>query len=174
MKNLIKYLEESLLDDFDDLEKDSDDNVIKANSIGSKWEIAYIENASIIEKIEKRKLKNYKTPWNQTNFNSFKSTRSITKPNKTEIIIGNIILGMNLNSMIENEYGGDFGDPGAGNEIFDFFQDILRKDYESTHKFRSNEFITLDCSKSRIAGRFYISMEYVNGSGLRICLKKKN
>ena len=173
MKNLDLYIKESLLDDIDDLEKESDKSVDKANSIGSEYEVAYVDNSGLIERLELRKLKKYPTPWDQTNINSFKYGGHIRKANKTERMLGNIILGMPLDSMRENEYGGDFGESGTGNEIFDLFQDVLRKDYESTHKFRSREFIILECSKSRIAGRFYITISYVDGLGLTICLKQK-
>lgn len=172
MKSFAEYIKESLLDDIEDLEKESDKNVDKANSIGSEYKVSYVENHGLIDKFEKRKMKTYQTLWDQNDINSFKHNR-LMKANKTEIMLCNIILGMPLDSMRENEYGGDFGESGTGNEIFDLFQDILRKDYESTHKFRSREFITLECSKSRIAGRFYITISYVDGLGLTICLKQK-
>ena len=40
MKTLLEYIEESLLDDIDDLERDSDVEISKSLSIGSEWEIA--------------------------------------------------------------------------------------------------------------------------------------
>lgn len=151
MKPLKTSLKESLLDDLEDLEKESDKNVDKVNSIGSEYKVSYVENYGLIDKFEKRKMKNYQTPWNQNDVNSFKHNR-LMKANKTETMLCNIILGMPLSSMKENTYGGDHGESGLENEIFSFFQDILRKDYESTHKFRSNEFITLECYRSRIVG----------------------
>ena len=39
MKNLQEYIEESLLDDFDDLENDAAKNVYKHNAIGKKYKV---------------------------------------------------------------------------------------------------------------------------------------
>ena len=168
MKNLQEYIEESLLDDEDDLLSASDEVVSKLNTIGSKYNIFYIEDYELVDKIDKSKLKNYTTPYNYPKFDAYKNKR-LKKSNKIEATICNILLGMKLDSMDEEEYGGDYGVDGSGNEIYEFFQDIFEK-HMNKNKF---EILCVSCQRSRIGGRFFIIVELGQASYIKICLREK-
>ena len=60
MKNLQEYIEESLLDDIDDLEKDSDDMVKWKTSIGGEYYVRYVmvfNIGSTLKELDKQKIK---------------------------------------------------------------------------------------------------------------------
>ena len=91
----------------------------------------------------------------------------LKKSNKIEATICNILLGMQLDSMDEEEYGGDYGVDGSGNEIYEFFQDIFKK---HMNKF---EVLCVSCQRSRVGGRFFIIVEIGQASYIKICLREK-
>ena len=175
MKSFKTSLEESLLDDFDDLESTSDDNVSKSLSIGSEWEIASTDDFQVVDKMDKRTLKKYSTCWDQTNFKAFRGyrNRSLKKPNKTEIAIANIVLSLSKESLLVE-------DPKPGNELYDFFQNIMQKHFDEVHKsslyFNPNVEkgkVSMYCEKSMVKGYYYIHVMIGGGYSFEISLKKK-
>ena len=60
MKDLIEYIEESLLDDIDDLEKASDDMVKWKTSVGGEYYVRYVmvfNLGSTLKELDKQKIK---------------------------------------------------------------------------------------------------------------------
>ena len=93
MKTLNIYLQESLLDDFDDLEKGTDLTVERQNTIGSEYEISYFIDYNLMIKLDKKLFKSSKNCWNETNFKMYSGfTEKKIKPNKSDIQFANIIL----------------------------------------------------------------------------------
>lgn len=114
MKNLYKYLQESLsfdmklnetslLDDIDDLEKESDNLVNITNTIGHNYKIQSItdyDGVSKLIKLNKSLIKNkgIKLHQYQTDFSfyqPFKGVVKTSKPTNNILLLGNIVLGLN-------------------------------------------------------------------------------
>lgn len=179
MITLYNYLQESLLDDLDDLENDSDDAVAKAESIGTEWSIAYIEDYIVVtQKLDKKKLKELaaKSPYNQTKFVAYKG--HIKKAsNKSEAMLCNIILSLDKSSMVDGEYT----DAKQNNDIYDTFDALTQDHFTRLHKSAlyfskdaKRETFSVTIEKSLIVGYKYITVD-VGDSGhyVKICLKKK-
>lgn len=178
MKTLIEYIEESLLDNIDDLELNSDDNVSKSLSIGSEWEISSTDDFCVVDKIDKSKLKKYPAIWDQTKFRAirgYSSRSSSPKPNKTEQLIGNIFLSLDKNALVydNNSYK-------PGNIIYDFFQDLMQKHFDALYKSdlhfnpqveKRKVSIFIDGASNKHV--FYISVLIGGGYSFEITLKKK-
>lgn len=179
MITFYNYLQESLLDDLDDLENDSDDAVAKAESIGTEWSIAYIEDYIVVtQKLDKKKLKELaaKSPYNQTKFVAYKG--HIKKAsNKSEAMLCNIILSLDKSSMVDGEYT----DAKQNNDIYDTFDALTQDHFTRLHKSAlyfskdaKRETFSVTIEKSLIVGYKYITVD-VGDSGhyVKICLKKK-
>ena len=95
MKNLNTYLQESLLDDFDDLENDATKNVYKQNTIGKKYKINKVYCGGDFSKLKThfdiKKLKQLHSKyavWESDNFDVKKrKDGSIATKNKSIINI---------------------------------------------------------------------------------------
>ena len=175
MKNLQEYIEESLLDDFDDLEAKSDDNVSKSLSIGSEWEIASTDDFQVVSKMDKRALKKYSVVWNQSDFKAFRGyrNRSVKKPNKTEIQIANIVLSLDKESLLDE-------DPKPGNKLYDFFQDTMQKHFDTLYKLDlqfnpqvEKGKVSMLCAKSMVKGYYRLHVFIDSGYGFEISLRRK-
>ena len=96
MKTLNNYLNESLLDDLDDLDNNSDLAVKRSFTIGDEYEVSYMEDAHMINIIDKNLLKTIPTCWDDDDFWSYRNM-VITKhkPNQSEIKLANILLSSN-------------------------------------------------------------------------------
>lgn len=89
----MKLNEASLLDDIDDLEKNSDLTVERQNTIGSEYEISYFTDYSLMGKLDKKLLKTHNIYWGETDFKMYRGfTEKKVKPNKSDIQLANIIL----------------------------------------------------------------------------------
>ena len=174
MKDLELYIKESLLDDIEDLEAKSDNNVSKSLSIGSEWEIASTDDFQVVSKMDKRALKKYPTIWDQSNFKAFRGyrTRSVKSPNKTEIQIANIVLSLNKEALEKNE--------GPGNELYDFFQNVMQKHFDTLYKLDlqfnpqvEKGKVSMYCEKSMVKGYYHIHVMIGGGYNFVISLKRK-
>ena len=179
MTSLQEYIEESLLDDLDDLENDSDNAVAVAGSIGTEWSIVYIEDYMVVtQKLDRKKLKELaaKTPYNQTGFTAYKGHIRKT-PNKSETMLCNIILGLDKSSLVDGEYT----DAKQNNDIYDTFDTLTQDHFTRLHKLAlyfskdaELETFLVTVEKSRIAERKYIIVDVGdNGHYVKICLKRK-
>lgn len=93
MKTLQEYIKESLLDDFDKLDNDSDLAVKRSFTIGDEYEVSYMDDVHMINIIDKNLLKTIPTYWDDDDFWSY-SEMEMTKhePNQLEIKLANILL----------------------------------------------------------------------------------
>ena len=178
MITLYKYLEESLLDDLDDLENDVDNTVAKAGTIGSDYKITWIEDWIGAHKLDRKKLKELgsKSVWNQTDFNSHR-THSPKPPTKAEILLCNIILSLNKSAL----ECGDYTDVKQNNDIYNTLDILFQKHFKELHKSAlhfskdaKKETFSVNIEKSMLVGYVYIRIE-IGSSGhyINICLKKK-
>lgn len=183
MTSLNEYLKESLLDDLDDLENDSDNAVAKAESIGTEWSITYIEDHMVVtQKLDRKKLKELaaKSPYNQTKFTAYKGPykgQSKKTSCKSESMLCNIILSLDKSSMVDGEYT----DAKQNNDIYNTFDVLTQDHFTRLHKLAlhfskdaKRETFSVTIEKSLIVGYKYIIVD-VGDSGhyVKICLKKK-
>ena len=189
MKNLQEYIKESLsldmklnetslLDDFDDLEANSNDAVAKSLSIGSEYKIAWTEDWIGIQKLDKKKLKelSLKSIWGQTIFNSHRG-HTVKKPTKSETLLCNIILSLDKSSLVEGEYY----DVKQNNSIYNTFDILTQKHFKELHKSAQHfnkdakkETFKVHIRRSAVVGYININIE-IGSSGhfINICLRKK-
>lgn len=178
MKDLDLYIKESLLDNFDNLETTSDDNVSKSLSIGSEWEISSTDDFCVIDKIDKSKLKKYPILWDQSRFRAVRGYRtrsSNPKPNKTEQLIGNALLSLDKNALV---YDNNLYKP--GNIIYDFFQNLMQKHFDALYKSdlqfnpqveKGKVSIFIDGASNKQV--FYMNVLIGGGYSFEITLRKK-
>ena len=167
MKTLQEYIEESLLDNFDDLEKDSDEIVSKINTIGYKWKVTYISDDYLVSKADPSVLNKYNQVWNSDDFNvSRKNSMHFISPNAAELKLINVLLSLDKNAFNED----DNKELKKGNCLYDFFQDILNHHLKN----RFYKKVIVIVSKSKYSpGYLYIDVYIKGGSKLQIHLKKK-
>ena len=100
MKTLLEHIKsfktslyESLLDDLDDLDNNSDLAVKRSLTIGGEYEVSYMDDANMINIIDKNLLKTTPTYWDDDDFRVYRSlVMSKCKPNQSEIKLANILL----------------------------------------------------------------------------------
>lgn len=86
-------MKESLLDDFDKLDNDSDLAVKRSFTIGDEYEVSYMDDANMINIIDRNLLKTIPTYWDDDDFWVYRSlVMSKCKPNQLEIKLANILL----------------------------------------------------------------------------------
>lgn len=180
MKNLQEYIKESLLDDLDDLENDSDNAVANASTIGTEWSIAYIKDYIVVtQKLDKKKLKELaaKSAYNQTKFTAYNKDHVRKVSNKSEDMLCNIILNLNKLSLVDGEYT----NAKQNNDIYDTFNILTKRHFDELHKSAlyfskdaKRETFSVSIEKSFVVGFKYITVE-VGDSGhyVKICLKRK-
>lgn len=176
MKPFKTSLEESLLDNLDDLENDSDETVSKINTIGYDWDMESTDDFGTVEKMSEKELKKYPKVWDTTQFKSHRGyiNRKINKkPNKKEQAVGDIILGLDKNALNDP-------DPKPGNELYDFFQSILQKHFDDIYK--SSLHFNKDVKKGHVGltivgptatDNIYISVYPGSGYSFEVKLKRK-
>jgi hypothetical protein len=82
MKTLIEYIEESLLDDIDDLEKDSDDMVKWKTSIGGEYYVRYVmvfNIGSTLKELDKQKIKKLTYKYNDDGYKIYTQAGKVAK-----------------------------------------------------------------------------------------------
>ena len=116
----MKTLYESLLDDFEDLEKKSDMIVNKRNTIGSKYSIKLIEDRYMkLDSMNKIELKQYPILWEQDKCSVTNRYGLNHNTDKYILMLVNALLSFNIKSL-------DFGNYSKDNEIFNFFNSIFK------------------------------------------------
>ena len=131
MKTLQEYilnfktsLEESLLSDFDDLDKESDIFVNRKGTIGEIYEVRSIEDWDTLKKLNKSNLKKYPCYWDYPCDNirvervSRTSASQYDKPNELEREMINALLSFNFKDLALGEYL-------KSNALFKFFNKIF-------------------------------------------------
>lgn len=127
MKNLQEYIEEGLLDDFDDLEKESDIIVNRNGTIGEKYEVRTIESWNALNSINKSNLKNYPCYWDHTyggmriEHVSKKPGINIESPTPDIVTMLNTLLSFKINDLELGEYR-------EKSTLFKFFKDLFNID----------------------------------------------
>lgn len=92
----MRTLYESLLDDFDDLEKETDIKVSQLNTIGTDYRIDYIfDGNDFINHLNTDALKNSQLYWDRRDF-TVNNLDKRMKPKKNAILLANIVLSLNL------------------------------------------------------------------------------
>ena len=88
MKSLEQYIEESLLDDIDDLEKDADDIVDKKSSFGGEYYVNYVmvyNLGSTLKELDKTTLKKL-TPKYKDEYKIYNQKGDVAKNPNTKYI----------------------------------------------------------------------------------------
>ena len=88
MKELQEYIEESLLDDFDDLEKEADDYVGIKTSFGGEYRVVYVmvyNLSNVLKEIDKQKLKKM-TPKYKGEYKIYTQSGKVAKTPNTKYI----------------------------------------------------------------------------------------
>ena len=125
MKTLNIYLQESLLDDFDDLEKGTDLTVARKGTIGELYDVNRIEDWGMLKRIDNSKLKKYPCYWDH-NYNDVRVERvskisKFDKPSSNEVDLINTLLSFDIDDIELGEYR-------QKNKILSFFKDLLNAD----------------------------------------------
>lgn len=147
MKNLQEYikesisLDESLLDNMDDLENKSDIIIKRQNTIGAKYKVVLIEDRDMkLDHINKTELKKYSLLWDQdwcsvTNKYGLKHVTD-----EYVLMLVNTLLSFNIKSL-------DLGEYLKSNEIFKYFNSLFKNIVEMNgriRKFQGETEIKLD------------------------------
>lgn len=114
MKTLTEYIEESLLDDFDDLEKDSDKNVNDHTLVGGKMYVQNIDcdGMNLSDLFSLRNMKKLKTPILQDKFEvvthtpKYNIANATKNPDPLSILVANYILNLEISELLENPQAG--------------------------------------------------------------------
>ena len=131
MKTLTEYIEESLLDNIEDLESKSDDNVNRHGTIGEKYYISHLQDRfGFLKNMNVSKLKSYPCYWDDMykklrieqiesmGLGNYEWNKPRHKPSSDLIKILNTFLSFKMDDVELGEYWNK-------NKIFLFFKSIF-------------------------------------------------
>ena len=163
----MKTLYESLLDDFDDLEKDADEYVESNNYIGNYYDASYFEErGDFLINFKLKELKRIKFKYNCKNDILLWKGHKRIKSTITSKAICNIILNSDVSLLTENY---------KDKKYIETKNEIIKKLYSCSHLVDDKEFLKINVQKSRIsAAAWYVNIyNDQNNSLFYITLKQK-
>lgn len=168
MKTLNIYLQESLLDDFDDLEKSTDKRVEELSYIGGQYNVRYIEEEhSFLDNFSVRLLNKLKFKYEGSNSYLLWKGHITRKPSKGYRCIVNLILNTNISLLTE--------DPKKSDEV-EVRNELIKKLYSCSYLADDKDFLQIDVFRSRLASfaSWYVNIyNEQDQSVLKISLLKK-
>lgn len=174
MRTLLKNMKppktslyESLLDDFDDLEKDADEYVESNNYIGNYYDASFFEErGDFLINFELKELKKIKFKYNCKNDILLWKEHKRTKATITSKAICNIILNSDVSLLTEND---------KDKKYIETKNEIIKKLYSCSHLVDDKEFLKIDVRKSRLSvAAWYVNIyNDQNNSLFYITLKQK-
>ena len=147
MKNLNIYLQESLLDDWDDLEKAADKSIEDSSYIGGQYNVKYVKvEGSFLSNFNPRLLSKLNLKYKSTTPYSLWYDHTKRKPSKYCQSIVNLVLNTNIRLLTK--------DPKTSDDI-KVKDELIEKLYSCSYLADDKNFLSIDAYHG-------IGVDYVN------------